>query len=210
MNNCYTYFLKWSKTGMKYYGARWSANASPSDLCTKYFTSSAYVHRYIEDNGLPDIIQIRKHFSNHIAVQQWENKVIRRLKAVQRPDFLNKNQGAKGWNPSDPEIRAKISKALTGRKMSDDFKRKCSDGAKRVKHTSEWNTNVAKALTGVKHTAKRKKALKAGHAKLPIVKCPHCNLSGKGPNMSRYHFNNCKTKPKNSPKLQNPYSEKNY
>lgn len=24
--------------------------------------------------------------------------------------------------------------------------------------------------------------------------CPHCNLIGKGPNMTRYHFNNCKYK----------------
>ena len=25
----------------------------------------------------------------------------------------------------------------------------------------------------------------------PNVTCPHCNKSGKGPNMTRYHFNNC-------------------
>jgi len=25
--------------------------------------------------------------------------------------------------------------------------------------------------------------------------CPHCNLTGKGPNMIRYHFDNCKAKP---------------
>jgi hypothetical protein len=25
--------------------------------------------------------------------------------------------------------------------------------------------------------------------------CPHCNLTGKGPNMPRYHFDNCKAKP---------------
>lgn len=26
------------------------------------------------------------------------------------------------------------------------------------------------------------------------VKCPHCGLIGKGPNMTRYHFDNCKKK----------------
>ena len=26
----------------------------------------------------------------------------------------------------------------------------------------------------------------------PIVECPHCSKQGKGPNMVRYHFNNCK------------------
>lgn len=28
------------------------------------------------------------------------------------------------------------------------------------------------------------------------VTCPHCGRSGRGPNMSRYHFNNCKTRSK--------------
>jgi hypothetical protein len=27
---------------------------------------------------------------------------------------------------------------------------------------------------------------------LTTVKCPHCDKTGKGPNMNRYHFNNCK------------------
>lgn len=26
---------------------------------------------------------------------------------------------------------------------------------------------------------------------LAVVKCPHCCLIGKGPNMTRYHFDNC-------------------
>ena len=27
--------------------------------------------------------------------------------------------------------------------------------------------------------------------------CPYCNLKGKGPNMGRYHFKNCKLNPNN-------------
>ena len=26
----------------------------------------------------------------------------------------------------------------------------------------------------------------------PLRKCPHCGIEGKGANMTRYHFNNCK------------------
>ena len=26
-------------------------------------------------------------------------------------------------------------------------------------------------------------------------KCPHCGLEGKGANMTRYHFDNCKQRP---------------
>lgn len=29
---------------------------------------------------------------------------------------------------------------------------------------------------------------------LKTVICPYCNKSGSGPNMTRYHFNNCKVK----------------
>jgi hypothetical protein len=30
----------------------------------------------------------------------------------------------------------------------------------------------------------------------PILKCPYCDVSGKGPNMKRYHFDNCKLSPR--------------
>lgn len=30
--------------------------------------------------------------------------------------------------------------------------------------------------------------------RMPIRTCPHCSLTGRGPNMTRYHFNNCKKK----------------
>lgn len=52
------------------------------------------------------------------------------------------------------------------------------------------------------HGIEKAKALKeklslSGKGKIHIfksVQCPHCNLEGKGPNMTRYHFDNCKRK----------------
>jgi hypothetical protein len=38
--------------------------------------------------------------------------------------------------------------------------------------------------------------MKARRANDKTVTCPHCGLVGKGPNMKRYHFDNCKKKPK--------------
>jgi len=43
----------------------------------------------------------------------------------------------------------------------------------------EIRKNLSKSQIGKKH-------------KLKLVKCPHCEKSGSGPNMTRYHFNNCK------------------
>ena len=37
--------------------------------------------------------------------------------------------------------------------------------------------------------------MKITMANLPILICPHCKLEGKGSNMKRWHFDNCKLKP---------------
>lgn len=34
--------------------------------------------------------------------------------------------------------------------------------------------------------------MREAKAKEPIRVCPHCGAEGKGGNMTRYHFNNCK------------------
>lgn len=75
----------------------------------------------------------------------------------------------------DPEVRRKrsegISKSLTGRKngpRSQEFK----DYMKKTLTGRSYGT-------GVKHNLKEKT-------------CPHCGVKGKGPNMTRYHFDKCK------------------
>jgi len=56
--------------------------------------------------------------------------------------------------------------------------------------------DLSKSHIGFKHTeySKRKMSimLKGKTYKLLEKICPFCGLVGKGPNMSRYHFNNCK------------------
>jgi len=48
----------------------------------------------------------------------------------------------------------------------------------KLKH---WKEKMSKSLKGKPHNLK-------------IVICPHCKKEGSGPNMTRYHFNNCKNK----------------
>lgn len=45
---------------------------------------------------------------------------------------------------------------------------------------NEYNKKMSDSLKGKTH-------------KLKTVICPHCQKEGKGPNMTRYHFDNCKT-----------------
>jgi hypothetical protein len=55
-----------------------------------YFTSSKHVQKARETYGDPEIKQVRKIFKDSISARKWEARVLKRLCAVQRSDFLNK------------------------------------------------------------------------------------------------------------------------
>lgn len=70
------------------------------------------------------------------------------------------------------------AKGNAGKPKSEEHKKKISDahtGKVRGEFSNEW-----------------KQALKDAQARQPIRTCPHCGLEGKGANMTRYHFDNCK------------------
>lgn len=90
----YTYLIGWSKTNIYYYGVRYSKHCNPADLWKTYFTSSKVVKQYVLQYGDPDIIQIRRVFKNSNEARVWEEKVLKRIKASTRNDFLNKSTGA--------------------------------------------------------------------------------------------------------------------
>ena len=85
----YCYLIGWSKLNKYYYGVRTARNCNPNDFWVKYFTSSKQVKRMIREYGDPDIIQIRKTFLDKDSAMKWESKVLRRLRANIRNDFLN-------------------------------------------------------------------------------------------------------------------------
>jgi len=60
--NPYTYLIGWKTQNKWYYGVRFAKGCHPNDLWNLYKTSSKHVKKMIEENGNPDIIQIRKIF----------------------------------------------------------------------------------------------------------------------------------------------------
>lgn len=115
MNIPYTYLIGWTLYNKFYYGVRFSKDCHPSDLFVKYFTSSKSVFEMMHMYGPPDIIQVRKTFSNGEQARQWEHKVLIRLKAVERNDFLNRSDNLfpfcksnilKGDNRTDSQKKA--------------------------------------------------------------------------------------------------------
>ena len=90
MNNTpFTYYLCWTSLDLHYYGVRYAIGCDPSELWTKYFTSSTYVNRLRKNYGDPDIIQIRRTFTSVSESKQWESTVLRRIKALEKMNWLN-------------------------------------------------------------------------------------------------------------------------
>lgn len=123
----YTYLIGWSAHNKWYYGVRYAKTCHPSDLFKTYFTSSKYVKLFIISNGLPDIIEIRRTFSNARDAQKWEHTVLNRTDAMHDEKFLNRSnnksvlpedalRGAKTSKPMKPnDIRRAISREMMKR-----------------------------------------------------------------------------------------------
>lgn len=85
----FTYLIGWSYNNKWYYGVRYASGCSPEDMWVTYFTSSKYVQHYRELHGEPDVIQIRKTFDDPNKARLYEQKLLKRMKVVERTDFLN-------------------------------------------------------------------------------------------------------------------------
>lgn len=103
----YTYLIGWSKQKMFYYGVRFAKGCKTSDLWTVYKTSSSHVKLFSEIYGDPDILQIRKEFNNVLDARIHEHKVLKRLQAHTRKDFLNRTTN-KAFQ-FDETVRKKLS-----------------------------------------------------------------------------------------------------
>lgn len=85
----YTYLIGWSNERVFYYGVRFAKGCHPDELWITYKTSSNIVKSFVKRFGDPDIIQIRKVFDHADLARNWENRVLKRINASSRNDFLN-------------------------------------------------------------------------------------------------------------------------
>ncbi len=113
----YTYLIGWSKLDKWYYGCRYAKNCTVGDLFTTYFTSSDFVKCFIEQNGKPDVIQVRKQFIKREDALTWEQKVLRRLKIINNSRWLNQAYGSlKIWKSGHQQGKFN---SMYGRKRPD-------------------------------------------------------------------------------------------
>lgn len=137
----YTYLIGWSKQNVWYYGCRFKEGVHSSDLWKTYFTSSKYVKEYRFWHGDPDVIQIRREFIESKKCQEWEHKVLKRLKVINNPKWLNKTD-----NKSISLEAIKRGGILGGKNGSREGKRLGHLGKKKPRSQVE---KMIKSKTGV-------------------------------------------------------------
>lgn len=108
----FTYLLGWTSQKKYYYGVRYKEQVTLDTVGTTYFSSSKYVKDHIEIFGRPDVVYIRRTFSNKLDAKRWEEKVIRRMGCVKSEMWLNKgNNNSFKDIVMTTEIAASISEA---------------------------------------------------------------------------------------------------
>lgn len=178
MTKYFTYHIFNRITNQHYYGARWKKGCHPSDLWTTYFTSSKLVADLIELYGTESFdVEIRKTFETRRACQQWEQRVLTKLRVKTRNDWLNIAISA-------PPIRVgykHTTETLT--KMRKPKNIPWSKERKEAKRIDELN----KIKNGKKMPSTKGLTIPSVQ-----IQCPHCQKIGGSNGMKRYHFNNCK------------------
>ncbi len=106
-----------------------------------------------------------------------------------------KNIGKRG----SLELKKYLSEKNKGKKKSDQMKQRLSQtnkGKKRKPFSQEWKDNMSKSKKGRKRTRKEIDEMIKTKTGMKYIKsvCPYCNFEGRGGNMKRYHFENCKLK----------------
>lgn len=135
-NKAYTYLIGWSKLDKWYYGVRWKNGCRVDELWKDYFTSSSYVKAFRTEHGDPDVIQIRKEFTDIDKARRWEQKVLKRMNVIVEDRWLNRtdNISIRNAQPHPPEkmaiIAKKISESRKGQRHSNESI--CKGAAKRV------------------------------------------------------------------------------
>jgi hypothetical protein len=143
----YTYILEWTAHNVRYIGARWAKGCHPTDLWSRYFTSSEYVREFVEIHGEPDVILIDQTFSDPQEAMAREMELLRKYDAAKSPNFLNKNiQGI--YDINDPDIRRRNSASQVGRKKSPESIEKMRKSRLGKKASPETRAKMSAARKG--------------------------------------------------------------
>ena len=194
-------------------------NAKDRDL-TCYFERHHIVPRCLGgDDDSDNLVNLtaREHFIAHLLLCEI-NPTHKGLRLALWMMSNVKDKKQKRYTPNSrlyEVIRLEYSKSVSGennlmkgKTHTDEVKQILSKKAKgrignkngfyNKNHSNESKERISKSLSGNKHSEETKQKMSIAHIgkkkNLKAVICPYCSKEGTGPNMSRYHFNNCKNK----------------
>jgi len=144
----FAYLITSKIDGSRYYGIRYSRDADPIQLWTTYFTSSPVVESYIQKYGVDSFkVEVRKVFETVEQALNWEHRLLTRIDAANRRDWLNMSNGYKCWG----------ARKELGYKVSKETKKKLSQYAKN--RTGEHWKNWKESRMGRSQTEETKKKI---------------------------------------------------
>ena len=184
----FTYIIGWSEHQKFYYGARWAKGCSPDDLWNTYFTSSKHVKSFRNIHGDPDIIEVRKIFSDVEKCRLYEQKCLRRLGVLKKDQWLNKNiNGAflplRQTEEHKQNKVASFKKTMQGRPTFT-----------KGKHSAESLEKMRLAQLGKPKSPEHIAAMRNRPQDTQRLVCPHCQKEGDYKNMMRWHMGRCRHK----------------
>lgn len=149
MHQPFTYLIKHLPSGKVYYGLRYAKNCKPEDLWTSYFTSSTDVAKLIESDGVDSFaFEVRKTFTDVLKAIEWEKKVLRRMNAVRRNDFINRNVPGSSMFAHSEETKEKLRKPKPEGFGKHLLGNKHAGATKGVPKTKEHAENISKGKKG--------------------------------------------------------------
>ncbi len=156
----YTYLIGWSKQNKFYYGRRTSKGCNPSEFWITYKSSSKEVKKFVDINGNPDIIQIRKTFKSVKECCNWEYRVLSRLKVRVNEKYLNKIAGVEDFyygitGPKSATHKENIKKAIQKRLSDPNYVHPCKGrkGSTKPPRTKEHREKLSKGSLGNKNAS---------------------------------------------------------
>ena len=162
------YIVGWTNEQKYYIGSRYANGCDPSDLGTKYFTSSKVVKEKWKEQP-PDIVQVLLTFETKEQAREWEATALHNFGVPNNPMFLNKSAGTKGFKVPEnltESHRLKISASLTGKKRSphsDETRAKMSSAHKGKTHSVEARAKMSSAHKGKTHSEEARSKISASN-----------------------------------------------
>lgn len=143
----FTYLIGWNAHNKFYYGVRYAKGTGPDSLWKTYFTSSKSVKTFREHYGEPDVIQVRKQFTDKEDAKNWELRVLTRLGVPKNKKYLNLTRSLK----PDSTPKDGVRNGFFGKKHTEETRAKMRASNLHLqnflgkKHTEETKAKISAA-----------------------------------------------------------------